>query len=209
MSVKAGADVLRALDRAERRLKEVESDLVRTRAWATSVLRPDAAGVPSPSHDEDPALKAFVETTREVLGDRPVSVRSARRAALIAVSEEAWEDELGPLLSSAHVRHLLGDVSRQRIDELLKAHRLIGLSDSSSRRRFPAFQFHEGRTIEALVEAFWTMTSGLVSGWSAAAWCTARHDELDERTPAAWAKDGADPERLLLVAGRDALRLSR
>jgi hypothetical protein len=44
-------------------------------------------------------------------------------------------------MTSAQVRELLGDVSRQRVGELLRERRLIGLRDRAGRRRFPAFQF--------------------------------------------------------------------
>jgi hypothetical protein len=155
-----------------------------------------------------PALRSFLTTAIELLGDRPLSEEAARRGALVAVSEEAWEKELGPLLSSAQVRELLGDVSRQRVDEMLRSQRLIGLLDSSGRRRYPAFQFGGGRPLTDLVDAFWVL-SGPATEWSAAAWCTSPDPELDERTPAEFASAGGDRDRLLLLARRDAARLAQ
>jgi hypothetical protein len=128
---------------------------------------------------------------------------------VLAVAEEVWEGELGPLLSSAQVRELLGGVSRQRVDELLRSHRLIGVSDSGGRRRFPAFQFAGGRPLAPLIDAFWMLADGAVEGWTAASWSVAADDALDGITPAQWAREGRDPERLRRVAAQDAARLAQ
>jgi hypothetical protein len=124
-------------------------------------------------------------------------------------ARQAWESALGPLLSSAQVRELLGDVSRQRVDELLRARRLIGLRDRAGRRRFPGFQFSDGRPLEPLIAAFWTVADGAVDEWTAASWCATPDDALDGDSPAAWALAGQDPERLAHVARQDAARLAR
>jgi hypothetical protein len=126
----------------------------------------------------------------------------------MAVSEDVWEKELGALLSSAQVRELLGGVTRQRVDEMLRSKRLIGLLDSSGRRRYPAFQFRDGRPLTAVVDAFWVMT-GAVGEWSAAAWCTSPDPALDHRTPARFAAADGDRARLMLLAQRDAARLAQ
>jgi len=152
---------------------------------------------------------ALLETLSELVGERGITVRDARRAAMLAAAGQAWENELGPSLSSAQVRELLGDVSRQRVDELLREHRLIGLRDSSGRRRFPVFQFQDdGRPIEALVAAYWTLADAAISEWTAASWCVAADDALDGRSPLTWARERRDPERLALVAAQDAARLA-
>jgi hypothetical protein len=155
------------------------------------------------------ALVAFAETAGELLGERELDPQTARRAALIAVSGQAWENELGPLLSGLHVRTLLGGVSRQRIGELLQSQRLIGLRDGDGRRRFPAFQFVDGQPVEPIISAFWVVAEGTVSEWTAGAWCVAPDEGLDGETPAAWARAGGDPERLLRVARQDRARLSQ
>lgn len=213
MAVKDRDDVLLALERAEQHLREVESDLARTRQSVLAIVE-ESPGITAAQPAEraglhGPALQAFADTVRELLGDQPLSVQSARRAAMLAAAEEVWEGQLGPLLSSAQVRELLGGVSRQRVDELLRSKRLIGLTDSSSRRRFPAFQFRDGHVIGSLVAAFWIVAGSPVSDWTAASWCTSPHDGLDERTPVAWAIGGGDPERLALIASRDAARLGQ
>ena len=155
------------------------------------------------------AILAFAQTAGELAGERGLDAGTARRAALIAVSAQVWEDELGPLLTSAQVRDMLGSVSRQRVDELLRSQRLIGLRDGDGRRRFPAFQFAEGQRLDQLIEAFWVVAQGAISEWTAAAWCVAADEALGGRTPAAWARSGEDPERLAQVARQDAARLAR
>jgi hypothetical protein len=151
----------------------------------------------------------LLETLSELVGEAGITVKDARRAGMLAAAGQAWENELGPSLSSAQVRELLGDVSRQRVDELLREHRLIGLRDSSGRRRFPAFQFQDdGRPIEALVAAYWTLADAAISDWTAASWCVAADDALDGRSPLAWAREHRDPERLARVAAQDAARLA-
>ena len=155
------------------------------------------------------ALLAFLDTLHDVLGDRSLSVPAARRAALLAASELAWESELGPLLSSAQARELLGAVSRQRVDELLRARRLIGLLDGAGRRRFPAFQFRDGRPLEPLIAAFWLLADAAASDWTAAAWCTARDDALGGLSPVQWVREDRSAERLRTVARQDAARLAQ
>lgn len=128
---------------------------------------------------------------------------------MLAAAEQVWENEIGPLLTSAQVRELLGDVSRQRVDELLRARRLIGLRDNAGRRRFPAFQFRDGRPLEPLVAAYWTLADGALSDWTAASWCVAPDEALDGRSPVQWARDQGDAARLARVARQDAARLAQ
>jgi hypothetical protein len=158
---------------------------------------------------QKPAVEAFAATLQEVLGERGVDVDAARRAALQAAASAVWEDTLGPLLSGQHARDLLGGISRQRLDQLVKAHRLIALEERSGSRRFPAWQFADGRPLDVLAAAHRKLVEeGAVSGWTAASWCVGEHPELGDQTPRAWAASGGDPERLLLVASRDAARLA-
>jgi hypothetical protein len=155
------------------------------------------------------AVVAFVQTAGELLGGAPLSVTQARRAAMIAAADVAWERELGPLLSGPRVRELLGNVSRQRVDELLRAHRLIGLRDSLGRRRFPLYQFSDGRPVQTIVEAFWTVADAGLDEWSTASWCVAADPALDGMSPVQWSKDRKDPEVLRRVARQDAARFAR
>jgi hypothetical protein len=207
MAVKERDELRAALDRAEAALRDARDELERSGAAesrdATARVLAERLGV-------DPeAVMAFVETIGELLGERPLTVQTARRAALLAAAGQAWENELGPLLTSAQVRELLDDVSRQRVDELLRARRLIGLRDSAGRRKFPSFQFSDGRPVEPLVAAFWTVADGAIDDWTAASWCVSADGALDGRTPAQWALEGRDPARLARVAQQDAARLAQ
>jgi DNA-binding transcriptional ArsR family regulator len=213
MAVKEPEDLVEQLARTQSTLQQVSAELGETRAAVLQLLseRPGitAGEVAERFGVNQEALVAMLETLRDVLGERALSVPVARRAALIAASSQAWEDELGPLLTSAQVRELLGDISRQRVDELLRRHRLIGLRDRSGRRQFPAFQFHDGRPVEALIAAFWTVADAAVSEWTAASWCTASDEALASLSPVQWAREGGDPERLATVARQDAARLAQ
>ena len=209
MAVKDRDPLVEALGRTEAALREATGDLERTRELLFASRGTTVREIAERFNISEDALLAFVQTAGALLGERPLTVETARRAAIMAVAAEAWEGELGPLLSSAQVRELLGDVSRQRVDELLRARRLIGLRDRAGRRHFPAFQFVDGRPLEPLVSAYWTVANGGVSDWTAASWCVAADDALDGRSPARWAREGRDPERLARVARQDAARLTQ
>jgi hypothetical protein len=211
MAVKDRDDAIEALGRSEAALREAAGDLERVRealqgAENAELTVRDLAARFGVSVD---ALVAFAETAGELLGERPLNVESARRAGLLAAAGQAWENVLGPLLTSVQVRALLGDVSRQRVDELLRGRRLIGLRDQAGRRRFPAFQFHDGRPWRPLVDAYWTIADSPVDDWTAASWCVAADEALDGYSPAQWAREGRDPDRLARVARQDAARLAR
>lgn len=195
-----------ALREAENKLEEVNASLSEERAGASAATLRDLAREFNISED---AVRAFAETAGELLGGEPLSAADARRGAMLAAAGVAWERELGPLLSGALVRELLGGVSRQRVDERLRAKQLIGLRERSGRWSYPLFQFDEGRPIEPLVEAFWIVAEGAVSDWTAASWCVAPDPALDGSSPLKWTRLGGDPERLLQIARQDAARFAQ
>ena len=213
MSVKGREELEQTLSRTERQLRELSSEVGHARAAVLDVLSESPGTTVAELADRfgvsEKALVAFLESARDVLGDRELTVAAARRAGLLATAGGAWENEVGPLLTSAQVRELLGDVSRQRVDELLRARRLVGLRDSGGRRRFPTFQFRDGRPLEPLIAAYWTVADATVSAWTAASWCAAPDDALDGRSPAQWAHEGGDPARLASVAREDAARFAQ
>lgn len=213
MAVKDRDEAIESLEASEAALREAGSNLERVRA----ALQESASGDDSLTVRElasrfgvsEDALIAFAQVAGELMGETPLTIEAARRAGLLAAAGHAWENELGPLLTSAQVRELLGNVTRQRVDELLRGHRLIGLRDQSGRRRFPAFQFHEGRPQQPLIDAYWTIARGPVNDWTAASWCVSVDAALDGRSPVQWGRDGRDPEQLARVARQDAARLAR
>jgi hypothetical protein len=213
MAVKDHDELLEAIDRTEAALRKATEDLERARnALRTTVSESYDITVRELAEQfqiSEDAVRAFVQTAGELLGERGLSVDAARRAGMLAAAAEAWENELGPLLSSSQVRTLLGDVSRQRVDELLRSRRLIGLRDRGGRRQFPSFQFHDGRPLAPLVAAYSTVADGAVSDWTAASWCVSPDQALEGRTPAQWAREGLGSERLATVAHQDAARLAR
>jgi hypothetical protein len=213
MALNDRAKLVEVLDRTEAALPEATSDVRRTRDTLVELISAQPGitvrELAERFHVSEDAVVAFVQTAGELLGDRPLSVEAARRAGMLAAAAQAWENELGPLLSSGQVRELLGDVSRQRVDELLRSRRLIGLRDSAGRRQFPTFQFHDGRPLESLVAAYWNVADGAASDWTAASWCVSPDDTLDGRSPAQWARQRRDADTLARVARQDAARLSR
>lgn len=157
-----------------------------------------------------PAASTFAAMLQEILGDRTVETETVRRAALQAAASLVWEDAVGPLLSGPQARELLGGVSRQRLDQLVKAGRLIVLEERSGDRRFPAWQFHDGRPLEGLAAAHRELVElGKTDPWTAASWCVAAHPQLNDQSPREWAVGGGDAKKLALVAHRDASRLAR
>jgi hypothetical protein len=212
MSVKDINEPLAALKNAQAALQEVSSSLERVNTSLAAEREDRAASAVSELAEKfgmsDEALVAFVETAGELLGGKELSVADARRAGMIAAAQAVWENELGPLLSTAKVRELLGGVSRQRVDELLRARRLIGLRESSGRWRYPLFQFQDGRPIELLVTVFWIIVEGGLEEWSTASWCVTPDPALDGSSALQWCREGKDAERLLKIARQDAARFS-
>jgi hypothetical protein len=176
-----------AIEEARKRLEEAQAALATVEPWEA----------------------AFAQTVRRLIGDGELSPEAARRAALVAVSEAVWGEQLGPTLSSADVADLLGGVTRQRVSELAREHRLIVLREGSGRARFPAMQFRDGTPLQPLVQAFWIVAHAPVDPWTAASWSGSPHDALEDLSPAQWAREDRDAERLLRVAARDAARLAQ
>lgn len=156
------------------------------------------------------ALEAFADAVAGVLaqGGGVLTVESARRAGLLAVAATAWESALGALFDTTNVRDLLGGISRQRVDELLKEHRLIAMKTNAGRWAFPSFQFRDGQAPPAsLATAFWQLSDTALDPWSAASWCVSANSHLDGRSPAAAAAE--NPEQVAVAGARDAERLGR
>lgn len=214
MSVKDRSELVRALDRTESALRKATADLEQTRDSVLELVDRSpgitVAELARRCHLSEEAVVAFAQTVGGLLGEQhSLSVEAARRGALLAAAHEAWEGELGPLLDTTAVRELLG-VSRQRVDELLRSERLIALPDGAGRRRYPVFQFHEGRPLALLIGAFWTIARATISPWTAASWCTASdRDALQGLSPVQWARNGHDADHLAAVARQDAARLGR
>jgi hypothetical protein len=197
-------DVIHELEAAREALGRAEAAVMREVATFPGLTMSEVA---ERFHVSEEAIMAFVETVASVIGERTLDADTARRAALVAVAGQAWEDELGPLLSSGEVRKLLDGVSRQRVDELLKSKRLIGLRDSGGRRRYPAFQFLDGQPLQSLIAAFWTLADAAIDEWTAASWCVSSDETMDGQSPLDLARTGRT-DLLGQVARQDAARLA-
>ena len=150
----------------------------------------------------------FAEELRSLLGDTAPDRQTVRRAALLAVADQAWEARLGRLLETRDVAAILR-VSKQRVSTLVGEHRIVALPQGA-RVRFPAWQFAvSGEHRECLATAHEHLVDrGALSPWTAASWFQEEHPELDGHDPVTFLKGGGNPERLMLVAARDAERLS-
>lgn len=213
MAVKDGDELAEVLEQTETALQQASEELGRTRQAIAEAVR-EQPGLSLAELEErfgiaPAALIAFAETAAGVLGEKPLTEAAARRAAVLAAAAEVWEGEIGPLFDSRQVRELLGGVTRQRVDERVRARQLVAIRDSGGRWRFPAFQFDDGRPDETLVELYWRLVDAPLDGWSAAAWLTAPDELLDGRSPAAHLRSGGDPELLQRLADRDISRLSQ
>jgi hypothetical protein len=158
----------------------------------------------------DDAGRIFAEEVRSLVGDAAPDPRAVRRAARLAVAEQAWAERLGTLLDTRDVVELLG-VSKQRVSALARDHRLIALSQGG-RMRFPAWQFatNDPEDREALAAAHHELVgTGSVSPWTAASWFQQEHPELDARDPVSFVREDGDRTRLLAAARRDAARLAQ
>ncbi len=155
------------------------------------------------------AVEAFIAATTEVLGESRLTVATARRAALLAASEQTWDSDLGPMFSDNQVRDLLPVTGAPDVADLVHDRRIIAIHDKGGSERFPAFQFINGQPSVPLANAFWTLVDAPVSEWTAASWCIAPDDALAGKSPVRWVREGHDPERLVVVAKHDAARLAR
>lgn len=183
-------------------LDDMQAQMAAIRAHIASLAQRDA-----PSNA---AVRAFAEELDDLLQGEAPDPDSVRRAARLALAQQAWEQRLGTLLETRDVMELLG-VSRQRVSALAKDHRVIALPEQG-RLRFPAWQFADidARDRLCLATAHTTLVDvGGISPWSAAAWFRTPHPELENRDPIAWLSDDRDRDQLQLVAHRDAARAAR
>jgi hypothetical protein len=152
----------------------------------------------------------FADELRALLGDALPDPGAVRRAARLAVAEQAWSQRLGSLLETRDVVDLLA-VSKQRVSTLAREHRLIALPQGG-RQRFPAWQFAASKPQdrECLATAHRQLVQvGALSPWTAASWFQQDHPELEGRDPVGFLLETGTRTRLLTVAGRDAERLAQ
>jgi hypothetical protein len=158
----------------------------------------------------DDVGRVFAAEVRALVGDALPDSSTVRRAARLAVAEQAWTARLGTLLEARDVVELLL-VSKQRVSTLARQRRLIALPQDG-RMRFPAWQFavNEASDRETLAAAHRELVdTGALSPWAAASWFGEEHAELDGRDPVAFLRQGGARSRMLDAARRDAARLAQ
>lgn len=192
------------------------NELIELEERIASLRRELEHGVENIEHSRgnDPVMRlavAFASELRGLVRGPLPSVGAVRRAARLALAEQAWEERLGELIEARDVSELLG-VSRQRVSRMVTEGRLIALPKGSRGHRFPVWQFADlGRGSRAdLATAHDVLVSeGNISPWSAASWFITEHPELEGQDPIRFLREGGDPSRLQEVAERDAARAAQ
>jgi hypothetical protein len=155
------------------------------------------------------AAKRLVAELQRLIGTQSMETATLERAARIVAAEQSWREGLGLLLDEDDVARLLG-IDRTDVANLSASDDAIVLRSRDGSARYPAYQFQEGRLTPALARAHRTLVeSGYLSPWSAASWARTSHPELESCSPAQWAGERRDDDRLLLVAARDAARAAQ
>jgi hypothetical protein len=161
------------------------------------------------------AAKAFEEALEEAWEDLPDDAPEiqdpealGRRAALLAVSEMAWGQILGPLYDVEQVQTILKVKTRQAVSDLAKRGRLLALHGSGGRKLYPAFQFGpSGRPYPEIAKVLEIFEGIVATPYTIASWFVSPQDLLEEEAPAAWLRTGKDSSQLLAAAQRSAAAL--
>ncbi|MGH9382152.1 MAG: hypothetical protein ACRD2Z_16305 [Thermoanaerobaculia bacterium] len=188
---------------AKERLRDLRAALERA-AGEVDVLENELES--ASSSERQHLAEVFVSEVRLLADEDDVDEQTVRRAARIAVAENAWRRHLGTLLRARDVAELLG-VTKQRISALTTAGRLIALHAQDGSIGYPAWQFPNGRTSKPLIASYRAL-SETGGEWSAACWCVTLHPELEQSSPVQWAAAERSGDVLVRVAMRDARRLA-
>lgn len=189
--------------KAKEHLRDLRAALERA-AGDVDILENELESASASEHQR--LAEVFASEVRILAGQDDVDEQTVRRAARIAVAENAWRRHLGTLLRARDVAELLG-VTKQRVSALTTAGRLIALHAQDGSIGYPAWQFADGHAWEPLVVSFRAL-SRTGSEWSAASWCVTPHPELETKSPVQWLATGRSGEVLVEVAKRDAGRLA-
>jgi hypothetical protein len=162
------------------------------------------------------ALNAFEETLerldlpREAVQNGDTQREMGRRGALLAASEVAWRDHLGPLLPWREVTALLGRATtRQGIHDLAKRRRLLALPTQGGQLLYPLFQFHAGRTLPEIPFVLKAFEPAELDPWTIASWFVTPQELLSGETPVEWLKEQRPAAEVLEAARRSAGVLAR
>jgi hypothetical protein len=176
----------------------------RQRQHLISFIQPAGKTVPEPSTARPSEVDRFADEIKRLLAEPELDASAVERAARTAAAAPVWEEAVGRLLTVDQLLAAL-DMGPEQLAGLLDAGDVITLTSHSGAIRFPEFQFADGLPMSSLTRAHRLLVhQGRVSPWSAAAWLTSPHPDLDGLSPAQWASERRDDERLQAVARRDA-----
>jgi hypothetical protein len=178
-------------------------------AAASEEVQPDRESPADLAATTEAFVRGLGSEIARLVGPQAPDIQTLERAARIVASEQSWRRSLGVLLDEDDVARLL-NVDRRRVGELVDGDELIVLTKRDGAHQFPAYQFQGGATTAILARVHRTLVDrGHLSPWSAASWVRSSPPDLESRSPAQWAAEGREEDRLLLVAERDAARLAQ
>ena len=134
----------------------------------------------------DDATAAFEAALAELIGEHPPErdpVAVGREAALEAVAGAVWTDQIGPFYDSEGVRVLLGNVTKQAVNDRVRRHRLLALRTGSGRLVYPTFQFRRREVLPGLGDVLGILAPDDTEAWYVASWFTTADPRLGQRSP--------------------------
>lgn len=144
------------------------------------------------------------------------SAREATVQAMRAAAQDAStiNNRVGPFYSTAKVRSILGNISRQAVSERARNHTLLRLVTADNTFVYPAFQFvtdperPERKIVNShLVPLLRTLLGTGADPWTVAFWLTAPLADFDDQTALAVINRGeADRAAVHNLAREDAAR---
>jgi S13-like H2TH domain len=180
----------------------------RQREELISAIRPAGERSVQPRRADSMGVHRFADEIRRLVAEPELDASAVERAARTAASESVWDDAIGRLLTRQELLAVL-DIPTDQLGALIDGGDVITLTNRSGDTRFPEFQFVDGIPVGTLTKAHRLLVhDGHVSPWSAAAWLMVPHPDLDGLSPAQWASEHRDDERLLSIAQRDAAHLA-
>ncbi|MDQ6752793.1 MAG: hypothetical protein M3017_05155 [Actinomycetota bacterium] len=152
-------------------------------------------------------LRTELARQRKTLNGVNISLL-ANSMARIAPDEEPRNklDELvGPFYGTASLERWLG-ISRQALDQRVRAKKMLGCMTPDRVRLYPVWQFTDkGTVIPGMDVILPVLASGVDAPWSWALWLVSETEEdLEGMSPAEWLAAGRDVLPVLTLARHDA-----
>ncbi len=131
--------------------------------------------------------------------------KTMARVAPDAEPRNEMDRLVGPFYSTASLEEWLG-ISRQALDQRVRARKLLGCMATDRVRLYPSWQFTDrGLVIPGLDRVLPVLAAGVDAPWTWALWLvSAIPDELEGLSPAEWLAKGRDPVPVITLARQDA-----